>query len=189
MESIILGFKNLDVQNNDSFDLSELQQNLEEIRLVTETRRIALQQIKNWILDNRYHSFPKTEKKWIKTLQGNLHLCRAKIRYAPKKIILDILNQKKFPTVLKELEIRIKNMLTDYGDIDKNNLDAIVLELGPFCCKSVVIDAEKFFLVLLQENILYRQGKRIYISPPGDWNKNKRTYDSCQSMSKRARVD
>lgn len=180
MDSILADFEKLALVSNTSFNLDSLVDEIETIRLVTESKRLGLEQVKTWISDNNTHSFPKTESKWIKTLAGNFHLCRVKIRYSPRKIILDILNKKRFPIALQEMENRITIMLDDYDNLDTNNLDAIVLELKPFCCKTVSLDSQKLFLALIEDGVLYREGRRIYINPPGDWGHRKR---GCEETS------
>lgn len=110
-----------------------------------------------WKENNLFHSFPKTKKAWINTINNQKKLKKFYKKYELRSVINNINNNIKIPYYEKKM---YDNVIHKIRNIINFNLN----ELEDLCYIIIDLSASHIIDILLKFNILFVSGNKIKIS-------------------------
>lgn len=110
-----------------------------------------------WKENNLFHSFPKTKKAWINTINNQKKLKNVYKKYELRSVIYNINNNIKIPYYEKTMYDNVIHGIRNIINLNFN-------ELQDLCYIIIDLSASHIINILLEFKILYISGKKIKFS-------------------------
>ena len=151
-----------DTSNSGVFNFKYSNEELDKIIYNQICKELAVNRFADWVLNNQWHTFPKTEKKWLNTFQTQRNLRKYIKRYDTKEVLRDIILKKYVPFYLEDMHNRINEELNINKIILSNeNIDIVAEKLKKSSYIIVYISVYDLYNFLFECGKLYKSGRKV----------------------------
>jgi len=143
--------------------MSDINNELDNILYIDICTKFVISNFIKWQKSNMHHSFPKYEKNWINMFRNQTNLRSFHKKYDVNKIINNIINKAPIPFYHKYMYNRIVEYMKtiNINNITTKNIE----EIDIYSYIIFDITPEDVIKILTENQILYKYGQRLSISP------------------------